>query len=179
MILSGLKIKEEVKKGNITIEPYKDQLLNPNSYNYRLGKELLLIEDDIIDPKKKTKYKKIKLTKEGYILEPNKLYLGSTVETIGSSKYVTQLIGRSSIGRLGLFLQVTAPLGHVGCNHSWTLELKCVEPIRVYPNMKIGQVTFWCIEGSYALYNGEYTKYQQPHISEFYRKEKSNEKINI
>ncbi len=172
MILSGLKIKEEVSVGNITINPFNDSLLNPNSYNYRLGRILLEIEDDIIDPKKKTKFKKIKIPKEGYVLKPNKLYLGSTVEVIGSSKYVTQLIGRSSVGRLGLFLQVTAPLGHVGCSHSWTLELKVVEPLRVYPNMKVGQVTFWCIDGEYEKYNGNYTKYTKPHISEFYKKEK-------
>lgn len=171
MILSGLKIKEEVLKGNITIDPYNENLLNPNSYNYRLGDELLLIEDDIIDPKKKTNYKKIKLTEEGYILKPNKLYLGNTVERIGSDKYVTQLIGRSSVGRLGLFLQITAPLGHVGCCHSWTLELKVVEPLRIYPNMKIGQVTFWCIDGPYEKYKGNYTKYNHAQISEFYKKE--------
>lgn len=171
MILSGLKIKEEVKSGNITISPYSESLLNPNSYNYRLGDELLLIEDSVIDSKKKSNYKRIKLSSEGYVLEPNRLYLGSTVEKIGSSKYVTQLIGRSSIGRMGLFLQVTAPLGHIGCKHSWTLELKCVQPIRVYPNMKIGQVTFWCIDGDFELYDGCYTKYEYPHVSNFYRKE--------
>ena len=148
MILTGLKIKEEVKKGNIFIEPFNESLLNPNSYNYRLADELLEISDDVIDPKKPCNYKVIKLDEKGYVLKPNTLYLGSTVEKIGSKEYVTQLIGRSSVGRLGLFLQVSAPLGHVGCHHCWTLELKVVEPLRVYPNMKIGQVTFWKITGN-------------------------------
>lgn len=169
MILSGLKIKEEVENGNIVINPFNQDLLNPNSYNYRLGDTLLEVVDNIIDPKKKTNYKKIKLTSKGYVLKPNKLYLGSTYEVIGSNKYVTQLIGRSSIGRLGLFLQVTAPLGHVGCKHSWTLELKVVEPLRIYPNMKIGQVTFWCINGKKKIYDGEYNNYLEPHISKFYK----------
>lgn len=171
MILSGLKIREEVEKGNINISPFNDTLLNPNSYNYRLGEEILEIDDEVIDPKKETHYKKIKLTNEGYLLKPNKLYLGSTLERIGSSKYVTQLIGRSSIGRLGLFLQVTAPLGPVGCNHNWTLELKTVQPLRVYPRMKIGQVTFWVIDGDKILYDGEYTSYMRPHISKYYKEE--------
>lgn len=169
MILSGLKIKEEVEKGNINISPFNDSLLNPNSYNYRLGEEIFEIDDEVIDPKKETHYKRIKLTSEGYLLKPNILYLGSTLERIGSSKYVTQLIGRSSIGRLGLFLQVTAPLGHVGCNHNWTLELKTVQPLRIYPRMKIGQVTFWVCDGDKILYNGEYTSYMEPHISKFYK----------
>ena len=170
MILSGLKIKEEVKNNRVFIEPYDDLLLNPNSYNYRLGDTLLEIDDDIIDPKKETKHKVIKLTKEGYVLKPHKLYLGSTYERIGSNTYVTQLIGRSSIGRLGLFLQVTAPLGHVGCNHNWTLELKAVQPLRVYPGMRIGQVTFWKIDGDIekTYKNGKYN-YNKPHISMFYK----------
>lgn len=172
MILSGIKIKEEVKKGNINIEPFFDELLNPNSYNYRLGDELLEIIDDVIDPYQKTKYKRIKLTKKGYKLKPHHLYLGSTLEIIGSKKYVTQLIGRSSIGRLGLFLQVTAPLGHVGCNHCWTLELKAVQPLRVYPGMKIGQVTFWLLDGEKTITydTGKYNYYKKPHVSMYYKK---------
>lgn len=173
MILSGLKIKEEIKNNKIFIEPFEEKLMNPNSYNYRLGNELLEIDDELIDPKKETKYKKIKLTEQGYVLKPHKLYLGSTLEKIGSSTYVTQLIGRSSIGRLGLFLQVTAPLGHVGCNHHWTLELKSVQPLRVYPGMKIGQVTFWVIDGKIdsTYKNGKYNNYSRPHISMFYKED--------
>ena len=172
MILSGLKIKEEVLNGNINIEPFDDKMLNPNSYNYRLADIIYEVEDDIIDPSHKTNVKKIKIAESGYVLQPNKLYLGSTVEKIGSSKYVTQLIGRSSVGRLGLFLQVTAPLGHVGCNHCWTLELRCVQPFKVYPRMKIGQVTFWKIYGNKTLNynNGKYNKYTNAEISKFYEK---------
>lgn len=171
MILSGIKIKESIRNGTIQIEPFSEELLNPNSYNYRLGEELLLIKDEIIDPKKESSIERIALTKEGYLLEPGKLYLGFTKESIGSNKYVTQLIGRSSIGRLGLFLQVTAPLGHVGCFHNWTLELKCVQPLRVYPGMRIGQVTFWEVFGEQEsnYHNGEYNEYRKAHVSKFYK----------
>lgn len=170
MILSGLKIKEEVKNGNITLFPFDDLMLNPNSYNYRLGEKLLLLMDDVIDPKKKSNYKEIIIPDEGYILLPNRLYLSSTKEVIGSSKYVTQLIGRSSVGRLGLFLQVTAPIGHVGCQGCWTLELKVVQPLRIYKGMKIGQVTFWEIDGDTLINyeDGKYSKKKEPKVSNFY-----------
>lgn len=170
MILSGVKIKEEVSNKRIIIEPFDDKLLNPNSYNYRLGDELLEIEDELIDSKSETKFKRIKLDSNGYVLKPHKLYLGSTLEFIGSNNYVTQLIGRSSIGRLGLFLQVTAPLGHIGCKLHWTLELKSVQPLRVYPGMKIGQVTFWLMDGEKkkTYENGKYN-HSKPHISMFYK----------
>ena len=171
MLLSGEKIKKEVKKGRIIISPFENSLLNPNSYNYRLSSTLYEICDSVIDPKKKTNIKKIVIPENGYVLKPNRLYLGSTIEKIGSPKYVTQLIGRSSVGRLGLFLQVTAPLGHVGCEHCWTLELRVVQPLRVYPNMKIGQVSFWRITGNKKLSykNGEYNKYIDAEISKFYK----------
>lgn len=171
MILSGLKIKEEVANKNITISPWRDDLLNPNSYNYRLGTKLLKLCDEIIDPANGNSYKEIVIPEEGYILQPNQLYLGSTFEIIGSNKYVTQLIGRSSVGRLGLFLQVTAPLGHVGCCGSWTLELKVVQPLRVYRGMKIGQVTFWRIDGNTDItyLGGEYNEEKEPKISKFYK----------
>ena len=56
---------------------------------------------------------------------------------------MTLLLGRSSIGRLGIFLNVTADLGHIGsCSH-WTLEITVVQPVRIYPGTKIGQVSFW------------------------------------
>ena len=173
MILSGLKIHEEVLNKRIFIEPFNDELLNPNSYNYRLGNVLYELIDDVIDPKKECKYKEIVIGSDGYVLKPNKVYFGSTMEVIGSDKYVTQLIGRSSVGRLGLFLQVTAPLGHVGCKLNWTLELKVVQPLKVYSGMKIGQVTFWCMDGNDEINykKGRYNM-NKPNISKFYEEDK-------
>lgn len=170
MILTNLEIIKQVNKNNIQISPFSTNLLNPNSYNYRLNYELLEF-DTILDAKTKTNFKKIILSPNGYILQPGKLYLGSTYEKIGSTKFVTQLIGRSSVGRLGLFLQITAPLGHVGTYHNWTLELKVVQPLRIYPLMKIGQISFWKIKGNkkYTHLNGSYKKYETAHISKFYK----------
>lgn len=170
MILTSAEIEKQVKKKNIIITPFCNKFLNPNSYNYRLDYELLEF-DSVLDAKKQSKPKKIILTPEGYVLKPNKLYLANTYETIGSKKFVTQLIGRSSVGRLGLFLQITAPLGHIGTEHNWTLELKVVQPLRVYPLMKIGQVTFWKVKGKTKMtyQNGEYRKYAKAEVSKFYK----------
>ena len=170
MILTKHEIIKQYKKHKIQIEPFDERLLNPNSYNYRLNDEILEFEN-LIDAKEKCKVRKIKITSDGFILKPNKLYLASTYEKIGSDKYVTQLIGRSSLGRLGLFLQITAPLGHIGTYHNWTLELTVVQPLKIYPFMKIGQVTFWKTKGGKSLtYNkGEYKKYENAEVSKFYK----------
>ena len=170
MILTNCEIAKQQKRGNINIYPFCKSLLNPNSYNYRLDCELLEF-DEILDAKIPNNPKKIILSENGYTLLPGKLYLANTFEKIGSKKFVTQLIGRSSLGRLGLFLQITAPLGHVGTNHKWTLELKVVQPLKVYPMMKIGQVTFWKIKGTKKLNykDGEYKQFECAQVSKFYK----------
>ena len=170
MILTCNEIVKQIKRKNINIEPFSQEMLNPNSYNYHLNNELLLIDKNL-DSKEKTSFKKITIPPDGYVLEPNKLYLGSTYEKIGINKYVTQLIGRSSVGRLGMFLQITAPLGHLGTFHNWTLEIEVVQPLKIYPFMRIGQVTFWKTKGkrkqNYIF--GDYKKYQSEQISKLYK----------
>lgn len=170
MIITGMEIKKQVEQGRIHISPFIEEHINPNSYNYRLHEDLLEILDLPINPKVEPNFRKIKIEDTGYVLQPGKLYLGSTVEEIGSDHYVTSLIGRSSVGRMGLFLQITADLGHLGAKHRWTLELKVVQPLIVYPQMKIGQVSFWTVEGDVDdLYNGKYAKYSEAHCSDFYQ----------
>ena len=66
------------------------------------------------------------------------------------------------MGRLGLFLQLSADLGHIGAVHCWTLELTVVQPVRVYPGMRIGQVSFWVPEGDRVLYGGTYGRISEP-----------------
>ncbi len=63
------------------------------------------------------------------------------------------LEGRSSVGRLGLFIHVTAGFGDVGFAGYWTLEIFCVQPIRIYPNVEICQIYYHDIHGDYDLYS--------------------------
>lgn len=133
--------------------------MNPNSYNFRLFDTLLIAIDNKHGGQN---LEKITLSAAGFVLQPNKLYLAATHETIGSTKYVTTLLGRSSIGRLGLFLNITADLGHVGAVSQWTLELTVVQPLRIYPSMRIGQVAFWKQMGRIENYCGRYHKDTEP-----------------
>jgi dCTP deaminase len=153
MILTGTKIKEEIKVGNIVIKPFSSKQVNPNSYNYCLGSKLKIFCK--FDGEKAI-FKGIEIPKRGYILKPGRMYLANTKEVIGSSKYAMSLIGRSSMGRYGLFLQCSANLGHTTSKHKWTLEIVAAMPIKVYPGMMIGQVSFWRNFGSVKKYNGRY-----------------------
>jgi dCTP deaminase len=170
MILTGSEIIKEVKLGRIVIDPFLKKNINPNSYNYRLGNKLFIISDKVIDPKKNVKTREVPLKNGGWLLKPGRLYLGHTIESFGSKDFVVSLIGRSSVGRLGLFLQITADLGNLGKNHCWTLELKVVQPLWIYPKMKIGQICFWRPLGEKKnSYCSKYWQYSLPHSSEIFR----------
>ena len=170
MILTGQKIVESVSSGKISISPFDEAMLNPNSYDYRIDRKLLEIDDLPVDPKKQTSYHEINFDDDGYVLSPNKTYLANTYEEIGSREFVPLLIGKTSLGRLGLFLQITADLGNLGPAHRWTLELKAVQPVRIYPMMRIGQVSFWETSGDIGmLYDGKYNKFSSAKSSEIYR----------
>ena len=156
MILSGKEIKKRLGK-EIIIEPFDDKLLNPNSYNLRLHNELLIYNDSVLDMKKPNSTSRIIIPDDGLVLEPNRLYLGRTVEYTKTETCVPMLEGRSSIGRLGLFIHVTAGFGDVGFSGYWTLEIFCIHPIRVYPNVEICQIYYHSIEGDYEKYiSGKY-----------------------
>jgi len=162
MILSGKEIINQVKMGAIIIDPFDEKNVNPNSYNYRLGENYTLVPSTppIENNCGITELRMI--PENGLLLQPGTVYLSNTYETIGSNKFVVSLIGRSSVGRLGLFLQLSADLGNLGSAHKWTLELTCVQPIIVYPGMKIGQISFWVPFGDIIAYNGQYTNYGIP-----------------
>jgi dCTP deaminase len=157
MILTGSEIKREVAVGRITIEPFFEDQVNPNSYNYRLGPHLLLVDSEGVpagDP--------LDLAQGPLTLLPGRVYLGHTAEVIGSSHYVTMLNGRSSMGRLGMFLNFSADLGQLGPAHQWTLEIMVIQSLTVYLRMKVGQATFWVPQGKLTEYRGAYARHNEP-----------------
>ncbi|MGA5284891.1 dCTP deaminase [Streptomyces griseoincarnatus] len=161
MILTGDEILRQRELGRIQIEPFDADMANPNSFNYRLGAMLRVHTSKVIDALGEQPLEEIKIPEEGLVLEPGRIYLGTTLEKIGGDTFVPHLIGRSSTGRLGLFLQYSAPLGNIGAAHCWTLEIKVVQPLRVYAGMRVGQVTFWRAEGRVDLYDGYFGRHSE------------------
>ena len=156
MILSGLEIKKRIGK-DIIIDPYCERQLNPNSYNLRLYNKMLVYDDNGLDMKKRNTAHEIEIPERGLLLTPGKLYLGRTLEYTESHTCVPMLEGRSSIGRLGLCIHVTAGFGDVGFKGFWTLEIHCIQPVVIYPNVEICQIYYHSIEGEYKKYiSGKY-----------------------
>lgn len=175
MILSGSKIKEMVQNNKIIIDPFNLDQINPNSYNFRLGNTFRVYDDKVIDPKKDNTTRIIKIPPSGYVMEPSVLYLGHTQEVMGSDHFVPIIRGRSSIGRLGIFVHITADLIDIGSINQWTLQMHCVQPVRIYPGILIGQVTFWKVEGEIVLYNGKYQGSRGPTASQIHLDFKSDD----
>jgi dCTP deaminase len=157
MVLSGHEIRRQLG-GNIVIEPFNEARLNPNSYNLTLHNELMVYEEVVLDMRKANRVRRIAIPHDGLVLHPNQLYLGRTVERTETHNFVPMIEGRSSIGRLGLFVHVTAGFGDVGFRGYWTLEMFAVQPIRIYPGVAICQIFYHNIQGDFTEYQSD--KYQ-------------------
>ena len=60
-------------------------------------------------------------------------------------------------GRLGLFIHATAGFGDIGFAGYWTLEIFCIQPVRIYPDVEICQIYYHDIGGDFDLYaSGKY-----------------------
>lgn len=152
MILSDKKILEGIAKKEIIIEPYNREFLGTNSYDVHLGKFLAVYKDHVLDAKKHNTINEFEIGEEGFVIQPGTLYLGVTLEYTETHNSVPFLEGKSSIGRLGIDIHATAGKGDVGFCNTWTLEISCVQPVRIYAGMPIGQLIYFAVEGDIENY---------------------------
>lgn len=165
MILTGPQIQKAVEKGDIVISPFRKRQITPNAYDFRLGDRCCIYTAKSLDSGTQNKTRTFAIPPEGIMLEPTRIYLVNTEETMGSHRYVPIIRGRSSVGRLGIFIDVTADLIDLGSVNQWTLQLHAVQPVRVYHGMLIGQVTFWRTYGRRKQYSGKYLHRSSPAAS--------------
>ena len=157
MILTGKEIQKQVLEKNIIIEPFDEKLVNPNSYNLRLFNELVVYSSFPLDMKKPAPTEKVLIPEEGLLLKPGVLYLGRTLEYTETFGLVPMLEGRSSIGRLGMYVHITAGFGDVGFKGFWTLEISVIHPLIIYPKVQICQIFYHTVEGEITEYSsGKY-----------------------
>ena len=191
-ILLAKEIEEKVNKGDILIEPFIKENLAINSIDVRLSPQIMTyiplyfiyneelktwetekIKDNVIlDMGKENKTYLYDIPKEGLILEPGILYLGSTIEKAGSSKYIPMYEGRSSMARLGIQSHISAGFGDLGFQSNWTLEINVVHRVKILPGIRIGQIYFHKItdklEGN-TLYKGKYINQKGPTASQSFK----------
>jgi len=168
MILTGSEIEKEWAAGRITIEPFIPEQVNPNSYNFRLGRTLRVYAGGTLSPRSPNEFLEIDIPDEGYVLEPGQLYLAHTIERLGSDHYAPTFAARSSVARLGMFINLSASLGDIGYKGQWTLQLYTLNRVRVYSGLNIGQMMWWKPQGEIELYRGKYQGATGPRSSDIY-----------
>lgn len=173
-ILTGKEILRRRETGDITITPFDEKRVNPNSYNLTLAPELMVYKchaivsadlfgmrlcDNTLDMAKENAVETIEIDDGGFVIQPGVLYLARTAEYTETHNLVPMLEGRSSIGRLGINIHATAGFGDVGFSGFWTLEISCVQPVRIYPGVEICQIYYHTVEGEISEYSsGKYQK---------------------
>lgn len=155
MILSDKRILEKIATSEIVVEPFDRSCLGTNSYDVHLSKYMAIYTTDILDAKKHNPIKEIIIPDEGLVLQPGTLYLGVTIEYTETHCAVPFLEGKSSVGRLGIDIHATAGKGDVGFCNTWTLEISCIHPVRVYHGMPVGQLIYFAVEGEIETYYNE------------------------
>lgn len=156
MIITGHQIVREVHAGRILIAPFNPSQIEPNSYGFRIASHLLTHENEELNVTDPGPVRRIEIVPEGFILEPGRLYLGSTLETLGSPYYAATLYARRSTSTIGIWIQISAPLGHTGAVIPWTLEITVAHRVRIYPQMLVGKIAFWRLQGEPIVYSGKY-----------------------
>src|SRR6266576_561423 len=151
MVLSDRTIKEEIAAGRLVFDPYDESLVQPSSVDMRVDRSFRVFNNSrypYIDVRKPMENLTELVTvedEEPFVLHPGEFVLGQTLERVQlPDDLVARLEGKSSLGRLGLVIHSTAGFVDPGWNGHVTLELSNVAnlPVTIYPEMKIGQISF-------------------------------------
>lgn len=171
MILTGTEIHKNVSSGLFYIDDFNEERLGPNSYNLRLHPTLVRYDEVTLDCAKQNRHRKLTIPESGFILEPGVLYIGMTYErTTTTGPYVPMIEGRSSVGRLGIRVHVTAGFGDIGFDGNWTLEIDVIHPVKIYPMMEICQIFYHETKGEITkVYRGKYQGSTEPLVSQLWR----------
>lgn len=198
-MLSGPEILRQVKLGAIKIEPFDEANLGPNGVDLRLSDRLKVYGDDddasrlsspdvrtcedrgevalcghhvfrrVLDMRRENPTAEILIPPDGLVLLPGELYLGSTVEVVGSTRFVPMLETRSSVARLGCSSHLSAGFCDLGFCSTITLEITVAHPLRVYPGVRFCQVAFHEAAGEVKLYQGKYASQSGPTASKMWQ----------
>jgi len=160
MIITAPEISKNIKSGKIVIEPYSRSQVGTISYKFKIGDKIAAIKHSL-DSRKSIDLIFEKIPQDGYLLEPNTLYLAQTHEVMGSNHFAQQIFALRDVGSAGIFIHVSADLGHSGAITQWTLEITTDHYVYIYPHQFIGQIIFWKLDGEVSSYHGEYNN--MPH----------------
>lgn len=155
-MLSYEGIKTELERGSIVVDNSNENLGN-GFINVTLGNKLKVYDTPALNVTKNSPTKEIIIPESGFVLKPNELYLGRTNEWTETYGFVPLLSGSEELAAVGMEIHITAGFGDNGFEGTWTLEIVCANPTRVYPNMPIGKLQYYPLIGNPDIeYRGKY-----------------------
>jgi dCTP deaminase len=159
MILSSKTIINKIKMKELIIEPLTSFQIQPASIDLRVGSHFAVIDEystSVISLDKPARYKEI--YKDQIIIPPKAFVLATTIEYVHLPADITAFVeGRSSIGRLGLFIQ-NAGWVDPGFQGNITLELYNANsiPIELNAGRRLCQLVFASLDQEAHPYMGKY-----------------------
>ena len=185
MLLSDRDLRAELDAGRVGLDPYDPAMIQPSSVDVRLDRYFRVFENhryDAIDPAADQSELTREVSPHGdapFVLHPGEFVLGTSLEAIGlPDDLVARVEGKSSLGRLGLLIHATAGFVDPGWTKGQiTLELSNVAtlPIKLWPGMKIGQLSFHRLDAAaerpygHPELNSKYVGQSGPVASQYQR----------
>lgn len=148
--LTDQQIRRAYSNGIIGIAPWESGMLNPCSYDVRLGRQFRVYDTTLCSAVNVCKHEP-KMTlitvDEGQTFElpPGGFALAETIERVHLPAHtLARFEGKSTLGRYGLMTHVTAGFIDPGFTGTITLELHNVSPVTIIlePGQRIGQLAF-------------------------------------
>lgn len=155
-MLNSKGIATELSRGSISVENGEDNIEN-ECIKVTLGNILKVYSEDVLDVSAPTPTEEIVIPENGYVLEPNKLYLGRTNEYTMTYGFVPLLCSTEELAACGVEIHITAGFGDNGFEGTWTLEIVATNPTILYPDMEIGRIYYYPLIGDSNIeYRGKY-----------------------
>ena len=145
MILSDDTLRKMMAEGSIVVEPIEPYQIQPASIDLRLGRHFLKIDENTLESLSlDSEIPYVRIEKDEIVIPPHSFLLATTVERVRIPANVTAFVeGRSSIGRMGLFIQ-NAGWVDPGFEGNITLELFNANrlPLKLASGRRICQIVF-------------------------------------
>ncbi len=147
MVLSDADIRESITNNNLVIKPFEPDNIEPASVDLRLGEEHKLVRatgrvDATTESSDSLRYDTLG---NPLLVHPDQFYLTTTLERVEiPDTMVAHVLGRSTLGRLGISVHQTAGYIDPGFEGQVTLELSNhgPAPVSLEPGQRIGQIVF-------------------------------------
>jgi len=148
MILSDVDIKERIDSGDIIIDPYDSSNVESASIDLRLGRDWKIVRRggaNIVDTRDDSGGLSYTQKSGTVFLQPVELVLATTLEYIElPDDIAAHVIGRSTLGRIGVSIHQTAGFIDPGFRGEITLEMSNLGPatVKLYEGQLICQIVF-------------------------------------